>query len=182
MQIPLQITYRGMDQSDAVESRIRTKVQRLERLYPRISGCRVVLGMEGRQRHQGKLFNVRIDITVPQGEIAVNRHSSEDANAAIRDAFDAAARRLEEYGREQRGAVKLHPQPLYGQVTRVFVEEDHGYGFIETEDGREYYFSSENMTEPEFGKLYPGVEVQFIEGTETEGSQAKRVSTRHHGA
>lgn len=179
MQIPLQITYRDIPQSDAIESRIRTKAEKLERLYPHINSCRVVLDMP-RRSHRGKLFNVRLDITVPQGEVAVNRHSSKDAYAAIRDAFDAAGRKLDDYARQQRMEVKQHDQPLHGQVTRLFVEQDHGYGFIETEDGREFYFSSENMTEPEFTLLYPGVEVQFLEDAGSEGYQAKRVSTRHH--
>lgn len=182
MQIPLQITYRDIPQSDAIESRIRAKVEKLERLYPRISACRVVLEMPRRHRQQGKLFNVRLDITVPQGEIAVNRHSNEDAHVAIREAFDAAGRRLEDYARRQRGQVKHHDQPLHGHISRLFVEQDQGYGFIEAEDGREFYFSSENVTEPEFSLLYPGVEVQFLEDTSAEGYQAKRVSTRHHAA
>jgi len=180
MQIPLQVTFRDVPQSDAVESRIRSKVDKLERFYSNITGCRVVVEMPRKHSNQGKLFNVRVDLKVPQGEIVVTGHSNKDVYVAMRDAFNSVGRRLQDHGKRQHADVKTHDLPLYGQVASVYVENGQGYGFIETEDGTEYYFSDENLTDPIFTSLSPGVEVQFLESTGREGLQAKRVSVRHH--
>lgn len=180
MQIPLKITMRDIPTSEAIENHIRKKVAKLEKLYPRLTSCRVTLNMPHKHKHQGKLVNAKVGMMLPQGEINVNRHSNEDAYVAIRDAFDAAGRQLEDYARRQRGDVKRHAMPQHGHIVRMF--ESEGYGFIETDDGQEFYFSSENMANMDFDHLQPGVEVQFIEDMGAEGHQAKRVSTGKHHA
>jgi ribosomal subunit interface protein len=103
MKIPLQITLRDIDASEAVEARIRDKAADLDRYYSQIVSCRVVVEMPAKHKHQGKAFNVRIDIGVPGSEIVVNRDQHEDLYVALRDAFDAARRQLEDYARTQRG-------------------------------------------------------------------------------
>jgi ribosomal subunit interface protein len=108
MQIPLQISLRGVKHSDALYGAIREKAEKLERYYDRITNCRVVLELGARHKLQGKQFAVRIGLKVPGGEIAVTREHDEDVQAALRDAFDAARRQLEDYAREQRGDVKRH--------------------------------------------------------------------------
>ncbi len=111
MQIPLQVTFRGFPHSEAMENRIREKVQKLERYYDKITSCRVMVERTHHKHHKGDLYHVRIDLTVPGKEIVISRehhdnHAYEDAYVAIRDAFQAAARQLEEYARIQRGEVK----------------------------------------------------------------------------
>lgn len=108
MQIPLQVTFRDMAQSEAIESRIRTKVEKLQKHYDRIMGCRVVIEMPQRHKHQGKLHSVRIDLTVPGAELVANHAQDEDVYVAIRDAFGAITRQLEDFARRQRGEVKNH--------------------------------------------------------------------------
>jgi ribosomal subunit interface protein len=110
MPIPLQVTFRDMPQSDAVEARIRDKTEKLGRHYDRIMGCRVVIESPQRHKHQGKLHSVRIDLTVPGAELVANHTQNEDVYVAIRDAFDAMTRQLEDYARRQRGDVKSHAQ------------------------------------------------------------------------
>lgn len=179
MQVPLQITFRNIPSSGAVEANIRERAEKLEAFYPHITSCRVVLEERDRHHHQGKQFCVRVDVRVPEHEIAVNRDHHEDVYVALRDAFDAARRKLEDVAREQRGDVKSHPLPQHGRVARLFT--DRGYGFIETPDGREFYFSAANVVSPSFDKLAVGVAVQFIEEMADEGAQAKRVSVGKHG-
>jgi ribosomal subunit interface protein len=174
MQKPLQITFRDVPASDAVESHIRDKVEKLELFYDRITGCHVVVGMIQKHHHQGKLFNVRIDMTVPQGEVVVNRDRAEDMYVAIRDAFDAAKRKLEDHARRQRGEIKAHDVEAHGVVARLFPED--GYGFISGADGREYYFHRFNVTYPDFDRLKEGDAVTFLEEAGQEGPQANRVS------
>jgi ribosomal subunit interface protein len=108
MQIPLQITIRDMEHSDALETHIRDKANKLDEYFDRIMSCRVVVEMPHKHHHQGKQFNVRIDIGVPGSEIVVNRDHAEDVYVALRDAFDAAKRQLEDYARKIRGDVKTH--------------------------------------------------------------------------
>lgn len=108
MQIPLQITIRDVDHSEALEQRIREKAGKLEDFFKQIISCRVVVEMPHKHHHQGKQFDVRIDIGVPGKEIVVNRDHHEDVYVALRDAFDAAKRQLEDYVRISRGDVKNH--------------------------------------------------------------------------
>lgn len=180
MQSPLQITTRDIPHSEALENHIRQKVVKLETFYPHIMGCRVVIEVPHKHKHQGRQFNVRLDITVPGNELVVNRESDGDVYVALRDAFDAARRQLENFGRRQRGDVKTHAPVLHGRVTRLIPEE--GYGFIEGADGNELYFHRVNLANGDFDKLTVGGEVHFLEDIATEGLQAKRVrADRNHG-
>src|SRR5512144_195558 len=121
MQIPLQISFRNMDASEAVEVDIREKVTRLERLYDRITSCRVIVEAPHRHHQKGNLYDVRIDITVPGEEIVVQRSGPEnqahkDVYVAVRDAFNAATRRLQDHVRKTTGRVKTHELPIHGTV------------------------------------------------------------------
>jgi ribosomal subunit interface protein len=178
MKLQLQITTRDIPHSEALENHIREKAEKLDIFYPNIMGCRVVVEVPHKHKHQGRTFNVRLDITVPGKELVVN-HEHEDVYAAARIAFDAAKRQLEDYGRRQRGDVKAHTPVLRGKVVRLIAEE--GYGFIQTHEGEELYFNRDNLAEDNFEKLEEGSEVQFLEDIGGEGVQAKRVSTgKHH--
>ena len=109
MQLPIQITLHGIASSDALQNAIREKAEKLDHYSPHIMSCRVVLSLEDRHKHHGRQFSVHIDLKAPGGEIAVTHVHDEDLQVALRDAFDAARRRLEDYVREQRGDVKAHP-------------------------------------------------------------------------
>ncbi len=176
MQVPLQIVYHDMERSDALDARIRDKIGKLERLYPNITSCRVTVDSNDRHRSRGKHYCVRFDVRVPHHEIAVNHEHDEDVYVALRDAFNAASRKLEDIVRLQRREVKAHDVPLHGTVARLFPEE--GYGFITGSDGNEFYFSRENVAEPDFERLETGMLVQFIEDIAAEGRQAKRITVR----
>jgi ribosomal subunit interface protein len=178
MQLPLQITTHGIPHSDALEAHIREKVAKLEEFHPRISSCRVAVEELAQHHRQGRQFRVRIDVRVPGREIVANRDHHEDAYVALRDAFDSVKRQLEETVRLRRGQVKAHETTQHGQIARLFPEE--GHGFIRTADGRELYFSRENVVHPAFEELEPGTMVQFIEDAGAEGAQAKRVSMGKH--
>ena len=175
MQRPLQITTRDIPESEAIEAHIRDKAEKLEQFYPHIVGSQVVVEMPHKHRHQGKLYNIRIEVKVPGGEVVVNRDYAEDIYVALRDAFDAVRRALEDYGRKQRGDVKHHEPSAFGRVARIFEE---GYGFIETDEGDEVYFHRDNVVKPGFDRLGVGDEVQFILDMGGESMQAKRVSRR----
>ena len=174
MKITPQITLKNVPHSDAVEAKIREKMAKLEKFNGRIMGCRVAVEESQRRQHQGKLFSVHIDVTVPGRELVVNRVEHEDCYIAIRDAFDAARRQLEEHGRKRRGDVKTHAEVPRGKVAKIFPFD--GYGFITTSDGREIYFHRNSVIEPTFDRLEEGAEVAFLEEQGNDGPQAIRVA------
>ena len=107
MTIDLQTTYRGFSPPLLAKDRIGQRMKKLEKLYPRITSCRVVAEEAHRHHHKGKLYSVRIDVTVPGGEIVASRqhqdmHSHEDFFVAMRDAFDALEVQLQSYAERQR--------------------------------------------------------------------------------
>lgn len=104
----MQITIRDIGHSEALEAHIRDKANKLDEFFDHIMSCRVVVEMPHKHHHQGKQFNVRIDIGVPGNEIIVNHDHHEDVYVALRDAFDSAKRLLEDYARKIRGNVKTH--------------------------------------------------------------------------
>jgi len=178
MQLPLQITFRNMEPSEAIEAKIRERSERLDRVYERITSCRVVVEAPHRHHHQGNLVHLRIDLKVPNGELVVNRepdqhHAHEDAYVAVRDAFDAMQRQLEDFARRQRADVKLHEPPALGRVASLFPED--GYGFISTGDGREIYFHKNSVVDDSFAQLSIGSGVRFVETMGEKGPQATTV-------
>lgn len=117
MTVPLQVVFHGLDRSDAIERRIFERTEELERFHDRIIKCRVVVEAPHKSHRRGRLYKVKIDLELPKGEIVVDRagpadHAHEDVYVAIRDAFDAASRRLEDFARKRRGDVKSHGEEI----------------------------------------------------------------------
>lgn len=184
MHIPLQITFRDMEQSDAIEKAVREKAEKLDQ-FADIMSCRAVVQMINKHQHKGTMYQVLLDITVPGAEIAVSRdrgrdHSHEDVYVAIRDAFNAARRQLQDHHRVSHQKVKAHEVPPHGRVTELASEE--GYGRIETPDGRSIYFHRNSVLNGGFSELEIGSEVRFAEEQGDEGPQASSVQRvgKHH--
>jgi cold shock CspA family protein len=185
MQIPPQITFRGFERSESVEANILERVAKLEEFFPRIVSCRVVVQAQHRHHHQGKLYHLCIDLKVPDKELVVSRsqhdkQAHEDIYVAIRDAFDAATRKLEEHARVKRRKIKSHEVPPHGKVSDLIPDED--YGFISTSTGRQIYFHRNSVTADAFDTLTLGTEVRFVEVEGDEGPQASTVQPvgKHH--
>jgi len=187
MQSPLQITFRHMDASPALEARIRQRAEELEHFFDRITACHVTVECRNPRRHQGNVFEVHIDVTVPGRQIVVGRdhgqnHAHEDAHVAVRDAFDALRRRLEDHARQGRGSTKLHAVPDHGRIVRLLPDRDGG--FIVTAAGEEIYFHRNSVSDGNFDALEVGAEVRFVarEAESAEGPQASTVTPlgKHH--
>lgn len=170
---PVQITIRDLPSSPALEDKIRQRADKLSHFYPRINSCRVVITIPQKHKHQGKLFCVRIDLTVPGKELVVNKKLDEDVYVAVRDAFNAVQRQLESYACKRRGDVKTHDLATKGVIKRIFPEE--GYGFLQGLDGNEYYFSADNVNYPNFTELAIGDSVEFFYLITNDGFQANRI-------
>jgi ribosomal subunit interface protein len=182
MEIIPEVRFRGMDPSPAVEAAVLERMERLERFHDRITSCTVVIEAPHRHSWKGKIYHVRIDITVPGAEIVVGREpeenqAHEDVYVAIRDQFDAARRQLEDVVRKMSGHhTKPHPEKLHGSVVRLMPEE--AFGFIEAADGREYFFSRDSVTtDAQWQKLEVGTKVRFTEHEGDKGPYASAVTT-----
>jgi ribosomal subunit interface protein len=187
MQVPVQVTFRDMPLSDAVEAACHREAEKLDRYFDRITSCRVVVA-ESHHRHQkGNLYEIRVGLTVPGREIVVNRepalhHRDEDIFVALREAFDRVQRQLEDYARRRRGDVKVHEGPPRGRIVRLVPGEN--CGFLETLEGREIYFHRNSVVNGAFDRLAVGDEVRFEEEAGEQGPQASSVSRvgRHEHA
>jgi len=200
MKLPLQITFRNMDSSEMVEEWIRSEAAKLETFYNRIMSCRVAVEMLHRHQRRGNPFHIRIDLTLPGKELVVKREPSlgirarqmgetevtkhlrvetphRDLRLAIGDAFKVAGRRLEDYARRQRGDVKSHEPLPVAQVSKL--QEDEGYGFLTTDDGREIYFHEDSVLNRAFHRLKVGAMVTFAEELGEKGPQASTVRIVH---
>jgi cold shock CspA family protein/ribosome-associated translation inhibitor RaiA len=176
-----------MEPSPAIEARVRERAARLERFHTRITSCDVAVEAPHRHHNKGRLYVVRLQIRIPGGDIAINRagpqdHGHEDPYVALRDAFDAAERKLEDAERSHDQRAKVHEVPLHGKVVRIFPQD--GYGFIETSDGLDVYFHEHSVTGARFADLNPGDEVRLeLAWHESEkGPQATTVHLvgKHH--
>lgn len=104
VQTPAQISFKNMQATADIEDRIQQRIDKLERFHDRITACRVHVEAPQSKDFHGQVYHVRVDITVPGGEVVANRepgknHAHNDMGIAIRDAFDTAERQLEDFVR-----------------------------------------------------------------------------------
>jgi ribosomal subunit interface protein len=182
VQTPIQITFRGLGPSSAIEDYVRRRASKLETFHHRITGCKVTVEAPNLHHKQGRQYRVRIDLVVPKAELVVGRtpdegSSHEDVYAAIDDAFDDAGRVLQDHIERQRGYTKTHEHHRHGRVAKLFSEQ--GYGFIETAEGDEVYFHKNSVLREGFGRMSVGTEVRFVDEAGEQGPQASSVTVRH---
>ncbi|MBZ5699764.1 MAG: cold shock domain-containing protein [Acidobacteriia bacterium] len=196
MKSQMQITFRNMKRSEEIEGWIRAEAAKLETLYSRLMGCRVAVEVPHRHHRKGSPYHIRIDLTVPRGEIVVKREPSLSTRArqldereikkksevkiphknlrtAINDAFKAAGRRLQDYARRQRGDIKTQALLPEARVSKILPYE--GYGFLTSDDGREIYFHRNSVLGRAFARLKVGTTVRFVEELGEKGPQASTV-------
>jgi cold shock CspA family protein len=199
-----------MAPSEVIEAHVREAAQKLDSFYDDIMRCRVLVETPHQHHRKGKQYHVRIDLTVPGGEFVIKRAprhitdsptryrkvpedveleesrelskyaAHDDIQLAIRDAFDAARRKLQDYARRRRGVLKVHEGSPHARVSKLFPDDD--FGFLETPDGREIYFHANSVLDSGFSDLKIGTEVHFAEEPGEKGPQATTVKpVTHHG-
>jgi cold shock CspA family protein len=182
MQTPVDIAFRRCEPSEEIRSEIAAQVQRLEKFSSRITSCRIVVN--GPQTRQG-LFHIELRIALPKHkDVVVGRWHGEAGDrehprVAIREAFDAAARQVEDAMHDLRGEVK-GPVESHGRIKQLLAGKD--CGFIEMSDGREVYFHRNAVLNGAFDRLEAGSEVRFVEEEGEKGAQAStvRLIGKHH--
>lgn len=114
MQTPIQIVFLGISHSKTLESHLRGRLAKLEHFHPRLMRCHVTVDQPHRHRQRGNKFSVRLALHVPGAEIVVNKEADEDVYLALRDAFDAARRALEEDVQRHREQIRGGESPAKG--------------------------------------------------------------------
>jgi cold shock CspA family protein len=189
MQVPLELTFRDVPHSDAIDALVRRYVQRLERFCDHIESCSVAIERPHRPRNSGSDFRVRIDMVIPPGhELVVSKDASDrgtppapqnfdSLHALVREAFEAANRQVKKLNEQQAGKTKRHPQQEIGAVISR-LSEDHG--FLRTTDGRDVYFHRNSVVNEDFNQLREGEGVAYAEEVGEQGWQASSVRVVDH--
>ena len=110
MNHPFELRKKDVTLTPAMAETIQARAEKLGRFSGRIQSCTVTVEGSGRHHRQG-LYNVRIDLVVPGTELVVRKHSGANLELALKGAFSAIGRRLEEQVRKSRGYVKSHEAP-----------------------------------------------------------------------
>lgn len=181
MQIPLEITFRGIRRRDALDEMISEKAAKLEEVCEHLISCRVTVEMDQKHHRTGNPLSVRIDMRFPPGhELIVKRRAKQEeghdaVQALLQEAFDAARRQLLSAVERQRGEVKAHPENrMTALVSELFAEE--GYGFLRTVDSeREVYFHRNSVLHDDFDRLTVGTGVRYVAEEGEKGLQASTV-------
>jgi cold shock CspA family protein/ribosome-associated translation inhibitor RaiA len=176
MEVPLQLTTRNVELSQAEEEMIRAAALKLESFSGRITSCRVLVEVPHRRGRTGNRYNVRLDLGVPGGEIVIRRQPHESLATAVQDAFRAAGRRVQDHVRRVGGQVKQDQAASRGMVTMLSPAE--GYGFITDHAGREIYFDRKSVLHGAFDRLEKGMDVHYTEEPGEKGPQASTVALR----
>ncbi|MBA2743691.1 MAG: HPF/RaiA family ribosome-associated protein, partial [Chthoniobacterales bacterium] len=161
MQLPLEITYRGVEKSAEIDDLIRSKAARLDRFCDHISRCDIAIEHPNQQQRSGNPFRVRIDVTVPPGhelvadEKQTEHEMHEPLTKIINDAFKTMERQLKDLVERQRREVKTHAEPR-ALITKLFAD----YGFITDGGGVDVYFHRNAVVGTPFGDLKVGAEVR----------------------
>lgn len=174
----IQVTFRDIEPSPAIEEYAVRLAEKLDQFCDSIQRCHVTIEAPHRHHAHGKRYNVRIDLTVPGAEIVVSRNppenlAHEDVHACIDGAFDDAQRRLEDHVRRRRLDVKHHEETPHGRV--VHLDPTEGFGFLESVTGERVYFHRNSVLHGAFDRLEIGSRVRYSPETGREGPQASTV-------
>lgn len=186
MQKPPEISFRDVEASDRRREKILQEIDKLERYFDRIIGCRVVVEVPHKHARHGNRYRVGIRLTVPTRELVVSRdpadeESHQDLDVAITDAFKAMRRQLEEYADQLRSQKRQGGAPeRFGEVVRLMTED--GYGFIRTPDGRDVYFHEDTLVGHDLEDLGVQTPVRFSEEQGDKGPQARQVHVLKQGS
>jgi ribosome-associated translation inhibitor RaiA/cold shock CspA family protein len=185
MQVPLEIAFHNSRGYDGAEQDIRERLSKLEKLYDRLTACRVRVD----QRADNSPPVVRIEISVPGGSDVVVSHEPDhlmkrfqkpDLQNAIHEAFRIAEIQLTKIKerRQRRTKEAYHDieNQYLGQVAEI--DPDKDFGFLVTKEGGLLYFHRNSVLSGNFDSLKPGDELFYVEDVGDTGPLATKVRIR----
>ena len=100
MTVRMKVLDHGKLLSPRLADHIDERAQKLGHFFDGVEACRVSVDGPGQHPLRGRI-RVRVTVSVPGTEIVINRQTGEDVPMAIRESFDAADQRLEDYVRRR---------------------------------------------------------------------------------
>jgi cold shock CspA family protein len=188
METEPQIVFEHMAPDERVKDLVGEELAKLEQFFGRITSAHIFVSAPPEGRPREALYRANLRLLMPGGREVVISHDpdkfryKENAATAVRDAFDAARRQLQDQAGVMDGKVKQHtdPGPLQlGRVARLMREE--GYGFIETEAGHEVFFTRHKVKHGAYDRLALDMAVHFEEEMGDDGPVATLVRIAPEG-
>lgn len=182
MDVPPEIAFLGMEPEDTLKELILSGIDDLEKVYPRLVSCRVMVSDTTPARQNDNSFRARLDIGIPGKTVVVDETPPSDGepravDQTISDAFDIGRRLLQKEKDRQQDAVKSHELPPHGRVVRLLTDPTGvRYGFLESREGRQIYFQEPALVDVDYDDLEVGAEVRFAASEGDKGLQASTVS------
>jgi ribosome-associated translation inhibitor RaiA/cold shock CspA family protein len=182
MQVPLELAFHNMQHSPELEAEIRRHVERLDKVYDRLTACRVVVEATNRSPSgTPAMASIRIELSVPGKTLVVRRepdhpgerHGTLDLRGAIGNAFHAAQRQLRKFKEQLGGELQPAEVDFRGQITEVRPADDHG--FLMTESGSQLYFHRNSLSGIELEALSRGDEIRYLPAEGDSGPSARKV-------
>lgn len=193
MQVPLEVAFHNIERSDWAETEIRERVADLEKIYDRLTSCRVRVDQRANNSRGTIPPVVHIELGIPGGKDVVVSHEPDhlmrkfqrpDLANAINEAFRIAERRLLDVKEQRDGRTKeAHhdaPNQALGQVAEIDPSGD--FGFLLTKEGSLLYFHRNSVLSGNFEDLRRGQEVYYVDDMGDTGPVASKVRVKRTAA
>lgn len=174
--IPVEVVGKGFEQTPEVDALINERIDRLRRFWDQILACRVTIEGHDAHHRRGGPYAVMLRLEIPGSDIVVSHQSARDLRVAIRFAFEAAHRQLEDHLCRLRGQPLREDQRQFGRILHLAPGDD--FGFLVAEDGAEVYFHRNSVLGARFELLGEGESVRFVAEPGDKGLQASSVFVR----
>jgi cold shock CspA family protein/ribosome-associated translation inhibitor RaiA len=189
MQVPLEVAFHNIDHSDWAETEIRARVADLERIYDRLTSCRVRVDQRASNNAGTIPPVVHIELGIPGRKDVVVSHEPDhlmrkyqrpDLHKAINEAFRIAERRLIDIKEQRDGRTKEPHHDGSNQALGQIAEIDPGgeFGFLLTQEGGVLYFHRNSVLSGNFDDLRRGHEVYYVSSMGDTGPVASKVRVK----
>jgi cold shock CspA family protein/ribosome-associated translation inhibitor RaiA len=193
MQVPLEVAFHNIDSSDWAETEIRHRVADLEKIYDRLTSCRVRVDQRATNNSGSIPPVVHIELGIPGRKDVVVSHEPDhlmrkfqrpDLHNAIHEAFRIAERCLHDLKEQRDGRTKIAHHDAPNQALGQIAETDPGgeFGFLLTKEGGLLYFHRNAMLSGNFDDLRRGHEVYYVQGMGDTGPVASKVRVKRSTA
>lgn len=189
MQVPLEVAFHNIDSSDWAEREIRDRVADLEKIYDRLTSCRVRVDQRATNNNGSIPPVVHIELGIPgrpdlvvshEPDHLLRKYQRPDLHKAINEAFRIAERRLVDFKQKRDGRTKEPHHDGPNQALGQIAEMDPGgeFGFLLTQQGALLYFHRNAMLSGDFDDLRRGHEVHYVEDMGDTGPVASKVRVK----
>jgi ribosome-associated translation inhibitor RaiA/cold shock CspA family protein len=189
MQVPLEVAFHNVEGSDWAEAEIRDRVADLEKIYERLTSCRVRVDQRATNSSGTIPPVVHIELGIPGHKDVVVSHEPDhlmrkyqrpDLHKAINEAFRIAERRLIDIKEQRDGRTKEPHHDALNQALGQIAEIDPGgeFGFLLTQEGGVLYFHRNSVLSGNFDDLRRGHEVYYVEDMGDTGPVASKVRVK----